>query len=99
MNATSPSSYSQLQSRSDQGGFVMPPLLRSLLKRIGWGLVTLWGVSVIAFLLVFVAPRASGIDPAVNLAGNRADEETLKNIRADLGLDKPLLAQNGLFVK
>jgi len=76
----------------------VPPLLRSLIKRIGWGLVTLWGVSIIAFLLIYVAPRAQGIDPAVNLAGNRSDEETLKNIRADLGLDRPLHVQYGLFV-
>jgi ABC-type dipeptide/oligopeptide/nickel transport system permease component len=28
-----------------------------LLKRLLWGLVTLWGVSVITFLLLFVLPR------------------------------------------
>ena len=34
----------------------IPPILRSLLKRIGWGIVTLWLVSVVTFALLFVVP-------------------------------------------
>lgn len=68
-----------------------------LLKRLGWGLLTLWGVSLVTFALLFLAPRLSGKDPAQTVAqamsGAKADEATIANIIRERGLDKPLYVQ------
>ena len=72
-----------------------PIFWKALLRRLGWGLVTLWGVSIITFILLFMLPG----DPAELMAGNNADKETLKNIRHARGLDRPLPVQYGLFVR
>ena len=78
----------------------------SLLRKFGLGLVTLWGVSVVIFLLLFWVPRLgaeSGQDPtdamAQSVAGARATDENIKNIKRDLGLDKPLPTQYLIFVE
>ena len=80
----------------------LPPLLMTLLKRLGWGLLTLWGVSVIVFVLLFVLPRLRGGDPAdaiaQTMAGNHSTKETIENIKKDRGLDQPLLVQYTRFV-
>jgi peptide/nickel transport system permease protein len=72
------------------------------LKRLGWGLLTLWGVSVVTFALLFLAPRLSGKDPAQTVAqamsGAKADEETIQNIIRERGLDEPLITQYFRFV-
>ena len=60
-----------------------------LLRRLGWAVVTLWGVSVITFGVVFVVPG----DPVAVLAPKGASPETRQAIRHDLGLDRPILAQ------
>ena len=70
-----------------------------LLKRLGWALFTLWGVSVITFVLVFVVPRVRGIDPAMAIAGNRTDPETIANIRRERHLDAPLATQYVFFIR
>lgn len=78
--------------------------MNSFLKKVLQSVVTLWGVSVVVFLLLFVVPRLgkSG-DPtdamAQLVAGAHADDENIKNIKRDLGLDKPLLTQYGMFVR
>jgi peptide/nickel transport system permease protein len=73
-----------------------------LLKRLGWGVLTLWGVSVVTFALLFLAPRLSGKDPAQTVAqamsGAKADDETIANIIHERGLDKPLTTQYFRFV-
>lgn len=74
-----------------------------ILKKFAQGLLTLWGVSVVIFLLLFWVPQfgkdqkpADAI--ALTIAGARADEENLKNIKRDLGLDRPLPVQYVNFV-
>ncbi len=69
-------------------------VLLSLLKRIGLACITLWGVSLITFALLFLVPA----DPAQMIAGARTDPETIANIRQDLGLDKPAYQQYFKFV-
>ena len=78
----------------------------SFLRKLGLGLVTLWGVTIVVFLLLFWVPRLgleSGKDPtdamAQTVAGAHATKENIANVKRDLGLDKPLLVQYGLFVK
>ncbi len=66
------------------------------LHRIGYGLLLMLGVVVLNFLLIRLAPG----DPAVVIAGEMggATEEMLNQIRADYGLDKPVLTQLGIYI-
>ena len=79
--------------------------MKSLLRKFGLALLTLWGVSVVIFLLLFWVPRLGakqGQDPtdamAQTVAGAHATPENIANIKRDLGLDKPLLVQYKMFV-
>jgi len=65
-----------------------------LVRRILRAITTLLGTTLIIFLLVRVVPA----DPAVSIAGPKADPETLAAIRKDLGLDDPLAVQYGRYV-
>lgn len=56
-----------------------------LLKRLGWAVVTLFGVTLITFLVVYRLPG----DPAVLMAGPSAPPETVAQIRQKLKLDRP----------
>ncbi|HUI27156.1 MAG TPA: ABC transporter permease [Candidatus Kryptonia bacterium] len=60
-----------------------------ILHRLAWGVVILFGVSVLTFVLAFVIPS----DPAQTIAGPKADRETLQLIRREMGLDAPLPVQ------
>ncbi len=60
-----------------------------LLKKIVYGILVAWGVISIVFILFHVLPG----DPARMMAGQRADESTLVQIRRDLGLDRPMYIQ------
>jgi peptide/nickel transport system permease protein len=57
-------------------------------------LITLFGVSVLIFLMLRVLPG----DPARVLAGLNASEEQVAQIRAQLGLDESLLSQYWHFI-
>jgi peptide/nickel transport system permease protein len=62
---------------------------------LGQSAITLWGVSVVIFLLLFWVPRLGQNDPteamALMVAGARTDPATVKNIKEKLGLTKPML--------
>lgn len=60
-----------------------------LLKRLSFGLLVLFLLSLFVFLLFFVAPG----DPARAIAGDKATEELLVQIRDTLGLNQPLYRQ------
>jgi peptide/nickel transport system permease protein len=64
------------------------------MKRVLRALTTLLGTTLIIFILVRVVPA----DPAVSIAGPKADPETLAAIRKDLGLDDPLPVQYGRYL-
>ena len=68
---------------------------RYLFHRLWQSAVTLF----LASLVVFWGVRALPGDPALALAGEEADPATLQAVRADLGLDQPLLVQYVEFVK
>ncbi len=71
-------------------------MLLVIYKRIWSFLPTLFGVSVLAFLLIRLAPG----DPVMLMVGERgASKEVYKEMRANLGLDKPLLTQYGIFLQ
>jgi dipeptide transport system permease protein len=65
------------------------------LRRLWQLLPTLFGVSVIAFLLIRLIPG----DPVLLMLGERGGSpETVAQLRASLGLDQPLWAQYGHFI-
>lgn len=67
-----------------------------LFRRLVYGLILMLGVVVLNFMLIRLAPG----DPAVVIAGEMggANEALLAAIRADYGLDKPLLTQLGIYL-
>jgi ABC-type dipeptide/oligopeptide/nickel transport system permease component len=67
---------------------------RFLTVRLALLVPTLLGVLVVAFLLLYVAPG----DPVQAMVGERADAQTIAQLRADLHLDESLAAQFGHYV-
>jgi peptide/nickel transport system permease protein len=67
---------------------------RYILKRVIMLLPVLFGVSLISFSLLHMVPG----DPAVLLAGEDANPEFIKKVRAEYGLDQPLYVQYVHFV-
>src|SRR6476469_2756977 len=65
-----------------------------ILRRLLLAVPTLFGVLIIAFLLLYVAPG----DPVMAMVGERADEQTIARLRAELRLDDPLPVQFGHYV-
>lgn len=64
-------------------------MIRYLIKRLAYGLLVIWGVATVIFLLFNILPG----DPARMLLGQRADISSVEAIKKDLGLDKPPLMQ------
>jgi len=56
----------------------------------------LFGISVLVFLIFFATP---GADPAARIAGRNASPETLEQVRASFGLDRPLPVQYALMMQ
>jgi len=63
-------------------------------RRIVFGAVVLLGTSIITFLIAFVIPA----DPAVAMAGAKANPQTLATIRHELGLDEPVYVQYARYL-
>lgn len=68
--------------------------LQYALKRIILGLVVLFGISVITFVIVRVIPS----DPAAIYLGPKAKPEQIEQLTREMGLDKPLYEQYGLYI-
>jgi peptide/nickel transport system permease protein len=66
---------------------------RFIVRRLLLAIPTLFGVLVVAFLLLYVAPG----DPVQSMVGERADPETIARLRAQLRLDDPLLSRFGHY--
>jgi peptide/nickel transport system permease protein/oligopeptide transport system permease protein len=65
-----------------------------ILRRLLLALPTLFGVLVVAFLVLQVAPG----DPVQAMVGERADSATVARLRAQLHLDEPLIKRFGIYV-
>ncbi len=65
-----------------------------ILRRLLLSIPTLFGVLVVAFLLLYVAPG----DPVMAMVGERADEATIARLRKELRLDDPLPVQFGHYI-
>ncbi|GIN86141.1 peptide ABC transporter permease [Heyndrickxia sporothermodurans] len=62
---------------------------RFLFKRFITMIITLFGVSILVFLMIHLIPG----DPVSNILGEFATDEAIANLRSSLGLDKPLITQ------
>jgi peptide/nickel transport system permease protein len=69
-------------------------MTRFILSRIGFGALVLLILSVFVFVLFYVTPS----DPARIIAGDKATEALMAQIRVNLGLDKPVWEQYLLFI-
>ncbi len=69
-------------------------MMRTLVLRLALLLPTLFGVLVVTFLLLYVAPG----DPVQVMVGERADPETIARLRQELRLDDPLTTQFSAYV-
>nr|WP_301540924.1 ABC transporter permease [Bordetella trematum] len=64
------------------------------MRRIAAVIPVMAVVAVVVFLLIHISPG----DPAAVIAGDNATAEDVEKIRQNLGLDKPLLQQFGIWV-
>ncbi|MDC7242256.1 MAG: ABC transporter permease [Spirochaetales bacterium] len=69
-------------------------MFRYILKRLVMLFPTLFGVVTLVFFMIALSPG----DPARVMLGERASKEKIEKLRADLGLDKPLIQQYGLYL-
>jgi peptide/nickel transport system permease protein len=70
-----------------------------VIRRTLGGIVILWLVSVITFLLFFLVPKVLGSNPAVLFAGRSPDAATIAAVTHKLGLDQPIVTQYWNFLK
>jgi peptide/nickel transport system permease protein len=71
-------------------------MLAAIVQRLLHMAFVMFGISVIVFLIFFATP---GSDPAARIAGRNAAPETVAQIRADFGFDRPLPVQYVLLMK
>jgi peptide/nickel transport system permease protein/oligopeptide transport system permease protein len=64
-------------------------MLAFIARRLLLAIPTLFGVLVVVFLLLYIAPG----DPVMEMVGERADAETIARLRAELRLDDPVHVQ------
>src|ERR1700739_4731804 len=69
-------------------------MLTMILKRLAMAVPSLIGVVVVTFILTRALPG----DPAAYFAGPAATPQAIEEVRAKLGLDKPLIEQVGHYV-
>ena len=69
-------------------------MITFVVRRLVISVGVLLGVSLITFLIAFVVPA----DPAVAMAGAKADPQTLALIRTQLGLDQPVYKQYARYL-
>src|SRR6266545_5026167 len=73
-----------------------PAMLRFFIRRVLLAVLTLFAISVTTFLLFFAVPS----NPAATMCGNRiCPQDTQEKISKALGLDRPLVAQYGDYMK
>jgi peptide/nickel transport system permease protein len=64
-------------------------MTRYIFKRIVYGLIVLFGLTIFSFVLIHLVPG----DPARLMLGENANQEQVNALRDQLGLNKPLLTQ------
>lgn len=70
-------------------------MIKYTIKRILQTIIVLFGVSLITFVMLNIAPG----DPVGVMLAKRADQETIDRVRHEMGLDKPYTEQYLDFIK
>jgi len=70
-------------------------LFSYIVKRLLWTIPTIFGVTLLVFSMVHLTPG----DPAVALLGDKANKQSIAELRAQMGLDKPLYEQYFIYIK
>ncbi len=63
-------------------------------RRSVWAFVTIFGITLINFLVIYAVP----VNPAQVIAGIHAPHQTVLNIERALGLNRPIWVQYGIFL-
>jgi peptide/nickel transport system permease protein len=71
-------------------------MIAFVIRRLIATVLVMFALSVLVFLIFFATP---GVDPAARIAGRNADPLTLKQVRHDFGLDRPLPVQYAIMMK
>jgi peptide/nickel transport system permease protein len=71
-------------------------MVRYIIRRVLWAIVTLILVSFVTFLIFYVLPPG---DPAVLRAGHFPNPQLLVNIRHALGVDRPFWVQYWIYIR
>lgn len=71
-------------------------MLTFIVRRLLWTVVVMFVITVVVFVIFFKTP---GVDPARALAGRNPSPQVLNEVRAQLGLNRPLFVQYGLMMK
>jgi len=71
-------------------------LLTFIVRRTLWTAVVMFVITVLVFIIFFKTP---GVDPARAIAGRNPSPQVLAEIRAQLGLNRPLYVQYGVMMK
>jgi len=69
-------------------------MLSYVLKRLLWTIPTLFGVTLLVFSMVHLTPG----DPAAAILGDKANPRSVADLRAKMGLDKPLYQQYFIYL-
>ncbi|MEY5049456.1 MAG: hypothetical protein RLZZ175_2815 [Bacteroidota bacterium] len=69
-------------------------MIKFIYKRLSYGFLVILGVAIVVFFIFHALPG----DPVAMMAGQRTDVSTRDAITAELGLDKPLPHQLGMYL-
>src|SRR3954447_11065542 len=67
--------------------------MRVILKKVGYLIPVIFAVTALSFLLIKALPG----DPTINKLGTNTTPEAIKTLHHQLGLDKPLVTQYGIW--
>ncbi|WP_217922976.1 ABC transporter permease [Miltoncostaea oceani] len=71
-------------------------MTRYIIRRLIYVVLVVFAVTLVAFTIFFVLPST---DPAVAFAGRSPTPELIAEVEEQLGLDKPVPVQYGLYIK
>ncbi len=74
-------------------------MITFLVRRILGGLLVIFLVSIVTFLIFQIGPKISGADPAYLYTGKNTTPAAVQAVDHALGLDQPLVVQYGQWIK
>ena len=83
------------RAQIEWSGWIYFSMLRYLIRRLLLTIPVLLGVATLVFALIHFIPG----DPAQAILGEGATQEEVAQLRARLGLDRPLLVQYATFLR